>query len=265
MNYLLYVEHAAENLQFFLWYRDYVERFNDADTSDINLSPEWTQAMEDETAAKIQKDAIDKLRKGPKTTITIFKGTDFEKGVADVTVVEKRNPFSTPPPTPSVNDASSFLSGPQVSGYRTHIQDAFSAAGTTQPCTFTPYYFCPYLPISYKTVKSVVLTLASHHPALPRRNQPHNHNVHHDRLAATTEPLVAAAKTRSPGPGIHDAPLRLALRGPRRRGHVTTTSAPEFHPVVRVQRQPAARALCQGARRRDPRVEHCGCGGDGVK
>lgn len=136
MNYLLYVEHAAENLQFFLWYRDYVERFNDANTLDTGLSPEWTQAMEDETAVKIQKDAVE-MRKESKTAIAIFRGTDFEKGVTDI-IVENRNPFSTPPSTPSVKDAPSILLGSQVSSYRTHVQDAFSAAGITQPCTFTP-------------------------------------------------------------------------------------------------------------------------------
>ncbi|KAI1766768.1 hypothetical protein GGR53DRAFT_518851 [Hypoxylon sp. FL1150] len=139
MNYLLYVEHAAENLQFLLWYRDYIRRFNRADTLYTDLSPRWTQAMEDETAAKIQRDAIDRLRREPQTAITIPKGTDFEKEVADVVAVENKNPFSTPPRTPSVNDASSCRSGSQVSGYRTHIQDVFSAAGTTQPFTVQPF------------------------------------------------------------------------------------------------------------------------------
>ncbi|KAI1772734.1 hypothetical protein F4818DRAFT_425373 [Hypoxylon cercidicola] len=138
MNYLLYIEHAAENLQFFLWYRDYVERFNDANTADTEVSPEWTQAMENETVAKIQKDAIEKMKGRPKIATAIFKGTDFEKGAADV-VVENRNLFSTPPSTPSVKDTPSLLSDPQATSFRTPIQDVFSAAGTTQPFAIQPF------------------------------------------------------------------------------------------------------------------------------
>lgn len=42
MNYLLYVEYAAENLQFYLWHQDYVKRFQAASSSDMALSPEST-------------------------------------------------------------------------------------------------------------------------------------------------------------------------------------------------------------------------------
>ncbi|KAI2610453.1 hypothetical protein GGR54DRAFT_376716 [Hypoxylon sp. NC1633] len=132
MNYLLYIEHAAENLQFLLWYRDYVKRFSRADTSETQLSPEWTQAMEDEMAARIQKDAVDKMKREPKVASTLFKGTDFEKGAAEV-VVENRDPFSTPPSTPSTRGAPSFLSSSHP------VQDAFKAAGATQPFTIQPF------------------------------------------------------------------------------------------------------------------------------
>ncbi|KAL1960516.1 hypothetical protein VTO42DRAFT_7815 [Malbranchea cinnamomea] len=43
MDYLLYVERAAENLQFFLWYRDYKRRFAHLPPSQRSLSPEWTK------------------------------------------------------------------------------------------------------------------------------------------------------------------------------------------------------------------------------
>jgi len=41
MNYLLYVEHSAESLQFFLWYRDYLMRFANLPASEKALSPIW--------------------------------------------------------------------------------------------------------------------------------------------------------------------------------------------------------------------------------
>ncbi|KAI1463695.1 uncharacterized protein F4812DRAFT_238296 [Daldinia caldariorum] len=137
INYLMYIEHSAENLQFFLWYRDYVKRFNEASTSDTNLSPEWTQAMEDETAAKIQKDAVERIRKEPEA-VAIFRGTDFEKGEADI-VLESRDPFSTPPSTPSVKDTPSLWSRSRATSYRSQCQDAFRAAGASQPFTIQPF------------------------------------------------------------------------------------------------------------------------------
>jgi hypothetical protein len=82
MNYLIYVERSAENLQFFLWYRDYERRFADAKTADLALAPEWTQTMEDEAVARIKKDHAEKARKAPKEVAEVFKGTDFERGAS---------------------------------------------------------------------------------------------------------------------------------------------------------------------------------------
>lgn len=41
IDYLVYIEHNAENLQFFLWYRDYVRRFEALPENEKVLSPEW--------------------------------------------------------------------------------------------------------------------------------------------------------------------------------------------------------------------------------
>lgn len=42
MNYLKYVEYNAENLQFYLWYRDYCKRFSELPALQKVLAPEWT-------------------------------------------------------------------------------------------------------------------------------------------------------------------------------------------------------------------------------
>ncbi|KAM3079388.1 hypothetical protein ACMFMG_005820 [Clarireedia jacksonii] len=42
MDFLVYVEHNAENLQFYLWYKDYVHRFEALPEKDRALAPEWT-------------------------------------------------------------------------------------------------------------------------------------------------------------------------------------------------------------------------------
>lgn len=46
MDYLIYVAKDAENLQFFLWYRDYCTRFMALDESARRLSPEWKGTTE---------------------------------------------------------------------------------------------------------------------------------------------------------------------------------------------------------------------------
>ncbi|KAH8199731.1 hypothetical protein TruAng_006076 [Truncatella angustata] len=137
MNYLVYIEHSAENLQFFLWHRDYEKRFHEAQTRDKFLAPEWTQTMEDGTLAKIMKDAADKIRKEPPAAI-IFRGTDFEKNAGEQ-ISESRDPFTTPPRTPggSNDDASTVFSSHGT--YRSQVEETFSAAGAKQPFTIQPF------------------------------------------------------------------------------------------------------------------------------
>jgi hypothetical protein len=83
MNYLLYIERSAENLQFLLWLRDYNKRFIEADTSDKALAFEWTHGMAEETLGRINREHAEKARRAAKKgpVADIFKGTDFEKGV----------------------------------------------------------------------------------------------------------------------------------------------------------------------------------------
>lgn len=111
MNYLIYIERSAENLQFFLWYRDYTRRFSDAKTADIALAPEWTPAMAAEADARIKKEHAEKARRASKEVAGMFKGTDFEKDTDfakdSVTIIEK-------PPSPA--------------------GEAFASAGVKAPC-----------------------------------------------------------------------------------------------------------------------------------
>lgn len=41
MDFLVYIEHDAENLQFYLWYKDYVRRFEALPEHEKKLSQEW--------------------------------------------------------------------------------------------------------------------------------------------------------------------------------------------------------------------------------
>lgn len=163
MNYLIYIEHSAENLQFFLWYKDYAKRFAQADTADIALSPEWTQTMEDDAIAKIRKDNAEKMRAEPAIAAEMFKGTDFEKGAIDA---HSGNPFTTPPRTPrGADDKDSIHTDPSMppslaQTYKSQASEAFYSAGAKTPCKFTI------------TIHPVYKTWAtnndSHHPTFPR-------------------------------------------------------------------------------------------------
>ena len=129
MNYLIYIERSAENLQFLLWYREYEKRFAEAKTSDLALAPEWSQAMEDEAIARIQKEQSEKARKPPEAGEEILKGTDFETG----------GKTSTPPQTPSDHNLESAFGTPKPLSYTLQASQAFASAGVKAPCTpFTP-------------------------------------------------------------------------------------------------------------------------------
>lgn len=145
MNYLVYVEHAAENLQFYLWFKSYEKRFAEAKASDVALALEWTQAMEDEVVARVRKDQVDKMRREPAATTAIFKGTDFEKQPGD----KKANPFNTPPRSANgvpdhdsltasweamTSGGTSNVQSTSNASSRTQAADAFQTAGAKLPC-----------------------------------------------------------------------------------------------------------------------------------
>lgn len=130
MNYLIYVERAAENLQFFLWLRDYKTRFEAVSTSDLALAPEWTQAKEDELTVKLQKEHTEKMRKEPEVAAKMFKGTDFDKSAA---AAADRNEADWGASQVG-GDGESTIIGSQSTNYKAQAQEAFTAAGAKQPC-----------------------------------------------------------------------------------------------------------------------------------
>lgn len=98
MNYLVYIEHSAENLQFYLWYRDYLKRFNELPSNERALAPEWSSEQA-EMDAQATQGTLGPKQKISAETAAVFKGTDFAPPIASV-VELKANPFSTPPRTP---------------------------------------------------------------------------------------------------------------------------------------------------------------------
>lgn len=122
MNYLKYIEHTAENLQFFLWYRDYSARFSQLPESEQQLSPEWTKARIESEAVGAQKRT---KRLNPQVA-AVFKDTDFAEGGAK-TIEERKDPFNTPPKTPSLSDGREL-----GTDYASSYGDDRTLASTTQ-------------------------------------------------------------------------------------------------------------------------------------
>ncbi|KAL9008401.1 MAG: hypothetical protein Q9173_006472 [Seirophora scorigena] len=107
MNYLIYIEHAAENLQFFLWHKDYTKRFDFLSENDRKFAPVWT-AEQAEAKALAMKDNPAPMKSISAETAAIFKGTDFAAPKATVVEVAKGNPFNTPPMTPDNGERDSL-------------------------------------------------------------------------------------------------------------------------------------------------------------
>lgn len=145
MNYLKYIELSAENLQFFLWYRDYIKRFNNLPANERALAPEWTKEQARAEALAVQTGH----QKGVSAeTAAVFKGTDFA-AQPKVTEDEKVNPFYTPPGTPSGEPNRDASMGPSeydstFSGGKMDHQKralgAFDDAGLKwKPLSIQPY------------------------------------------------------------------------------------------------------------------------------
>ncbi|KAF8540228.1 hypothetical protein BDD12DRAFT_43044 [Trichophaea hybrida] len=121
MNYLLYVEHCAENLQFYLWYRDYVERFEKLPELERNLSPEYSPVSA--AAAETIPAPVPAALRGPNSpkvsraiqrfvsdTFATESARNLNEGLTEspptrssgTNPKEGTSPFLTPPGTPLV-------------------------------------------------------------------------------------------------------------------------------------------------------------------
>jgi hypothetical protein len=137
MNYLKYIERDAENLQFYLWYKDYTTRFANLPDSEKRLSPEWTaeQAQADTAAYRAQ---IASKKISPETA-AVMKG--FEQD-SENEKSEEGNPFNdsrdatiADRDTASVDTRPLSAAHTTKSAYSQRAESAFDEAGLKwQPC-----------------------------------------------------------------------------------------------------------------------------------
>jgi hypothetical protein len=90
MDFLKYIEHSAENLQFYMWFKDYIKRFEDLPATERVLCPEWTQAQEEAEVTNYRN----KLKEKPLSVEAnaILRGQELAP-VPVSSQSDKRNPF----------------------------------------------------------------------------------------------------------------------------------------------------------------------------
>lgn len=236
MNYLRYIEHSAENLQFYLWYRSYVERFDKLPASEQALSPEWSAAQMD---TEITQPA--RRKKTPAAIATVLRGTDFADTVP--LDAEKRDPFNDPrrdspemmrtPASPTFSEfESSCMSDERPVSSRSDFQrkagEAMDDAGMKwKPCT---YNLCP-------SFQCMLIHQHSYRTTFPRRTHPYHHNIHRCRRIAPTQPLRPRTQRSTPRSSTHHSPIRPSCRLHQRRIFSTPPGPPQLHQMDHLQRQ----------------------------
>ncbi|KAK7539987.1 regulator of G protein-like protein [Phyllosticta citribraziliensis] len=132
MDYLVYVTHDAENLQFHLWLQDYKQRFNALKPERKSLAPEWKweEITPEEKAAQVasgQQRTIGTLRR--KRTNPMMPKIDFDKssqaaaiGLTEVVVGKAESGMS-----PRPHDAFS------PSNMKATLDDAYSRSRSPEP------------------------------------------------------------------------------------------------------------------------------------
>ena len=147
MDFVSYIERDPENLQFYLWYRDYVKRFNELPVNERMLAPEWTPERADAEAAAIRSD--EKPKKLAPTVAAVLKGTDFDNKNKATVSESNPNPFNDPPKTPNTerdsvapstagwsDDGSTLRSG--LVNHTKKADEAFQSVDAQKPCGSCP-------------------------------------------------------------------------------------------------------------------------------
>ncbi|KAK2829840.1 hypothetical protein FQN49_007207 [Arthroderma sp. PD_2] len=143
MNYLIYVERAAENLQFYLWYRDYIQRFAALSESHWALSPPWTEEQR-KNVVRRNNQAKERAKRAP-SIVGAFMPVPAFPTVTE-TELDDLTPFATRPNSSHADFETSSLSrgewfewdaGLKLSECQESIDEssAFDGINPLEPCT----------------------------------------------------------------------------------------------------------------------------------
>lgn len=136
MNYLKYIELSAENLQFYLWLRDYTKRFEQLSEYEKALSPEWKGNVSDVPTTVPNLSSQRELVSEKIVESHSEHGSEYRN---DLSVSGKEDPFHTSPISDQVDGERP--SGPTLVVSRAHMGhlkdfgEAFDEVGVKlKPC-----------------------------------------------------------------------------------------------------------------------------------
>ena len=136
MNFLVYIEFSAENLQFYLWFRDYVKRFNNLPEVEKSLAPPVDPVQLDaETLASPKSPRFPKVT--TREVEAAFKGTGFAS--SGMTSEKTLNPFDSysiiDSRNASLSEDGTTLKSSRRADHKVAAANAFETADIkVQPC-----------------------------------------------------------------------------------------------------------------------------------
>lgn len=147
MDFLQYIEHDAENLQFYLWFRDYVKRFASLPETEARLAPEWTPEQA-RAEAMAEKEKISSSKKmTPEVAAILGDSTPIVQPKIVGADGSAPNPFNTPPRTPSGHEREESMApstvgwsedqasiGTEKVNHAKKAAQAFEEVNAFQPC-----------------------------------------------------------------------------------------------------------------------------------
>lgn len=236
MDYLFYVERSAENLQFFLWYWDYIQRWSNLLPRQKALSPPWDPEQAAEPRSRFIKYSHKRARSLKMSKVLAIMEMDSERALSES-------------PSPDPSRLPSPLSSPtSLSRASTSILSPSDAPKDWQPCTYTSHLFPPSQvpsshPKSHLSSNKTSFPFPSHHPTLPRRDPPRHAALPPALGAAPAAPVAARPRVLPARRPAHDAPVGAAPGLPHRRGAPARPLARRLPPLGPPQRQPAPRPV----------------------
>jgi len=127
MDYLVYVEHNAESLQFFLWYYDYLQRWAGLLPRQKALSPVWDPEKVAEPRSRFITYSHKRARSQKMNKIISIMEMESEQ--------KPENPFEDPEPRRSTSSVSSSgLSSQPKTPTSSMLSPSESVKADWQPC-----------------------------------------------------------------------------------------------------------------------------------
>lgn len=193
MDYLIYVAHDAETLQFYLWLKDYRKRYASLKEPQQALSPEWQARPVEERRITFKKTTTGSSGACPVVDKdSVLRMKDLSRAAKEV--------FDEPPTSPAATatDYESFItkSVDSQKTFQEHSNDANTAVGLKwQPCKFIPLslvYIVLNAIVSCQPFRAEIAKVIAHYfaPGAPRElnlsDRDRTHLLH--ALQHTTHP-----------------------------------------------------------------------------